>query len=589
MKRIFKVLGIIISLYLCSCNTGSDRGALNLDFENKDSKNSSLPRSWFTGGEGYLFSLDNREKHKGKFSLKMEMTDNKNDSFGAFSNTLPIETFAGKNVEYKGWIKTKDVKNGFAGLWFRVGGEDEEVLGFDNMYDRGLKDDNNWTQVSIKMDVSKDAVSIVFGGLLVGTGIVWFDNFELYVNGEKYIDIFESAPPKALSRKEIAALRKYIYPLRTYEPDGGDTKDLSILDELIGSSSVVALGEVSHGSSEIFKMKNRIIQYLATNNSFDIFSIEANMPEAYKLNDYTIRGEGNPKKLIAGMYFWTWKTEEVLNMVEWMRTFNQPEQRITFTGFDMQFFDGAINELSNAFESNEDVKKKIDDLKKKLNKIKRKSEQYYGLIHINDIEQQELDTIITFLQNRIGTSSFQNSEKNWLQQNIVIIQQYLRGNNHSWRDKCMADNFMWIKEHNPDSKFIIWAHNRHIMKTGHKQGFYLARKLGDDYTTFGFTFYDGSFTATGSKGLTSYKSLQANPGTLEYLLNQLDESIFILDLKKLKQDNNKDTKWLTKQVEYRCVGSGGGEGYSGEFDKRKISDEFDYLIFIKTSSPSELL
>jgi erythromycin esterase len=504
-----------------------------------------------------------------------------------FGSTLPIETFAGNNVEYKGWIKTKEVKNGFAGLWFRVDGENEEVLGFDNMYDRGLKDDNDWTQVSIKMDVNKDAIGIVLGGLFVGSGFVWFDDLELYVNGEKYIDIFESEAPKTLSRKEIATLRKYIYPLRTYEPDGGDIKDLGILDELIGSSSVVALGEVSHGSSEIFKMKNRIIQYLATNNGFNIFSIEENMPESYKLNDYIIRGEGDPKKLITSLYLWPWKTEEVLNLVEWMHKFNQSEKRIEFTGFDMQFFEGAIIELFTAFEGKEDVKKKLVDLKKRLNRIKFSQDNH--LRNINDSEMQELDAIITFLRNSIDASPFQDIEKKWLQQNILIIQQYLRETDHSWRDKCMADNFMWIKEHNPNSKLIIWAHNRHIMKTGRKQGFYLAQKLGDDYTTFGFTFYDGSFTATGSKGRTSYKAYKADPGTLEHLLNQLDEPIFILDLKKIKQDNNKDTKWLTKQVVYRSVGSGGGEGYSGEFDKRKITDDLDYLIFIKTSTPSLLL
>jgi hypothetical protein len=37
------------------------------------------------------------------------------------------------------------------------------------------------------------------------------------------------------------------------------------------------------------------------------------------------------------MYFWTWNTEEVLNMILWMREFNRSGKgRIEFTGFDMQ-------------------------------------------------------------------------------------------------------------------------------------------------------------------------------------------------------------------------------------------------------------
>ena len=383
-------------------------------------------------------------------------------------------------------------------------------------------------------------------------------------------------------------MKKYIYPLRTYEPDGRNTKDLKILDRLIGNSKVVALGEVSHGSSEIFKMKNRIIQYLAANNGFDIFSIEANMPESYKLNDYTVRGTGDAKKLIAGMYFWTWNTEEVLNMVEWMHKFNQPKQRIEFTGFDMQTYEGAVDELLEAFEGNEDVKNKIADLRKKLNIIRIRAKPNGGIIDIDHNEMKKVDSILSFLQNSIEKSSLQPSLKAWLQQNRVIIEQYLGQNDYLWRDKCMADNLMWIKENNPNAKLVIWAHNGHIRKTD-QMGFYLTQKLGDDYSTFGFTFFDGSFTAAGSKGLTSYEAEPANPGTLEYLLNQLNEPIFILDLKKIKSDNHKDTVWLMERLAYRFVGAVGGLGPPGEFNTSKIADDFDYLIFIKTSSPSSIL
>ena len=37
------------------------------------------------------------------------------------------------------------------------------------------------------------------------------------------------------------------------------------------------------------------------------------------------------------MYFWTWDTEEVLDMIRWMRAFNASGKgRVQFTGFDMQ-------------------------------------------------------------------------------------------------------------------------------------------------------------------------------------------------------------------------------------------------------------
>jgi Erythromycin esterase homolog len=74
--------------------------------------------------------------------------------------------------------------------------------------------------------------------------------------------------------------------------------------------------------------------------------MEANMPEAYRLNDYVLRGKGDPKKLLAGMIFWTWNTQEVLDFIKWMRKYNvNHSKKVMFAGFDMQYYSGAISEL----------------------------------------------------------------------------------------------------------------------------------------------------------------------------------------------------------------------------------------------------
>jgi erythromycin esterase-like protein len=113
--------------------------------------------------------------------------------------------------------------------------------------------------------------------------------------------------------------------------------DMQPLKKVIGDARIVSLGEATHGSREFFQLKHRMVEFLATQMGFTIFSIEANMPEAYKLNDFVLNGNGDPVKLIKGMYFWTWDTQEVLDMVLWMREFNKSGKgRIEFTGFDMQ-------------------------------------------------------------------------------------------------------------------------------------------------------------------------------------------------------------------------------------------------------------
>jgi erythromycin esterase-like protein len=131
-------------------------------------------------------------------------------------------------------------------------------------------------------------------------------------------------------------IRAHAIPLQTVEAGHG-FDDLQPLARVVGDARIVALGEATHGTREFFQLKHRLIEFLASQKGFTIFSIEANMPEAYRLNDFVLNGNGDPKQLLKGMYFWTWDTEEVLAMILWMREFNRSGKgRIEFTGFDMQ-------------------------------------------------------------------------------------------------------------------------------------------------------------------------------------------------------------------------------------------------------------
>lgn len=126
--------------------------------------------------------------------------------------------------------------------------------------------------------------------------------------------------------------------VRLKTPEAGNGfEDMKPLKKIIGNARIVSLGEATHGTREFFQLKHRMMEFLASEIGFTIFSIEANMPEAYRLNDYVLNGVGDPAQLLKGMYFWTWDTQEVLEMIKWMREFNKSGKgRVQFTGFDMQ-------------------------------------------------------------------------------------------------------------------------------------------------------------------------------------------------------------------------------------------------------------
>ena len=124
---------------------------------------------------------------------------------------------------------------------------------------------------------------------------------------------------------------------------GNGFSDLQPLKSVVGDARIVSLGEATHGTREFFQLKHRMLEFLAAEMGFTIFSIEANMPEAYRLNEYVLTGKGDPLQLLKGMYFWTWDTQEVLEMILWMRRFNESGLgRVQFTGFDMQYPEVAL-------------------------------------------------------------------------------------------------------------------------------------------------------------------------------------------------------------------------------------------------------
>lgn len=143
-----------------------------------------------------------------------------------------------------------------------------------------------------------------------------------------------------------------LVPLATVTP-GGIFQDLAVIGLAIGNSKVVAMGEATHGTKEFFQMKHRVFRYLAENKGFRLFALEASMPDCLAMDRFVTKGEGDPKAALAKQGFWTWNTQEVLDLFLWMREFNKKraaKDQLRVFGFDMQSKSGAIAYFSNLDE-----------------------------------------------------------------------------------------------------------------------------------------------------------------------------------------------------------------------------------------------
>lgn len=395
--------------------------------------------------------------------------------------------------------------------------------------------------------------------------------------------IFHAQSTKELSQEQKDYITKFIYPLQSFDPNFTDNSDLKILDKLIGNAKIVGLGESTHGSSEIYKMKNRISRYLISNSDFNIFSLEANMPESFRMNNYITEKKDNPKDLLEGMYFWLWQTKETLDFIDWLKNYNDAyNSRIIFDGFDMQFASGALNQIRDIYTQNNINVDEINELEKILKDENRGQRSYTAK------SQKTIGNLLVKMKQKNVSFKSPEDKARYLQ-NIRIIEQKIQINSIVKRDQFMAENINWIMENNKNPKLILSAHNYHISKlNSERMGYYVNEEFKNDYVNFGFAFYEGTYSASVDRKIGTFEAETAPPESLEYYLNYLNKPIFIIDLKSIKKENNPLAKWILKDILFRKTGSGTDKNKKS-FKSTNVSNSFDYLIFINESSNSNLL
>jgi erythromycin esterase-like protein len=141
--------------------------------------------------------------------------------------------------------------------------------------------------------------------------------------------------PAPASQELVRQIAAASLPLRTVDPGNGFA-DLEPLRKIWQGTRMVALGEATHGTSEFFRMKHRLTEFLVTQMGFRHFAMEFD-PEDAKGVDFYIQGgaSGSPVRSFS----WPWRTVEVDAMVEWMRKYNAsvaPPDRVHFHGIDYQ-------------------------------------------------------------------------------------------------------------------------------------------------------------------------------------------------------------------------------------------------------------
>ena len=289
-----------------------------------------------------------------------------------------------------------------------------------------------------------------------------------------------ATPVPAFTRiiKEFLAqkIAAYCEPFESLE-----TAQFDRLMARIGDAKVVLLGEASHGTSEFYRMRDRITRELIATKGFQFVAIEGDWPDAARVDHYVRHLEYPPSEWTAFARFptWMWRNEEVRTFVEWLRAHNaalKPDDRVAFHGLDLY----SLYDLIRA------VLKYLDEIDPSTAQVAR--ERYgcltpwqsdpatYGHAALTGAYptcESEVAVVLTDLLHKRRAYADRDGERFMdAVQNARLIanaEQYYRimyyGSRASWnlRDSHMFETLKTLLAfHGAKAKAVVWAHNSHI-------------------------------------------------------------------------------------------------------------------------------
>lgn len=353
----------------------------------------------------------------------------------------------------------------------------------------------------------------------------------------------------------------------------GRADDYDALLAMIGDASYVLLGEATHGTHEFYAERTRITQRLITEKGFSAVAVEADWPDAYRVNRY-VRAQSQDRHAAAALDGfkrfpnWMWRNTDVVDLVDWMRNYNdgrEPGAKAGFYGLD----------LYSLFTSIEEVLRYLDQVDPAAAREARaryacfdhydeNSQQYAyatGIGMSDSCEQNVIAQLHSMQQRALDYMQRDGTDAGdaffYAQQNARLIknaEEYyrtmFRRRVSSWnlRDRHMAETLDALARHlstrnGAPAKIVVWEHNSHIgdaraTETGQlgewTVGQLARERYGGQAFLLGLTTYSGWVTAASRwDGVGERKRvLPALPGSYEDLFHQSGMPCFLLPLGK---------------------------------------------------------
>lgn len=625
MAPLRKTRGLLggLVLLLSGLSPAAAQRPLNLDFEQSSVAYADRPWGWtfgwsaFAGGPAASFVLDSTVRHSGRRSLRIALPDSITDAPPqSIMLQLPSDFARGRDVGLAVWTRTEGMRGRV--LVTLEAWQDREFAAADTVSinaSSSVAGRTDWTEHDLRISVPQDSTvhSVVITLTLENAGTAWFDDFALAVDGMRVTRLPAAADPP--TETELAWLAGHAVPLQRVQvrsPGTADDAGLQLVADIVGSARIVGLGESTHGTREFFQVKHRVLDHLVRKLGFSVFAIEANQLAVERINRYVQGGIGTARDVMRVM-FRVWNTEEMLDLVEWMRAHNaaHPGQAVRFAGYDMQDHRTPGDTLRAFLERVEpNMARRYEELLGEY-----RSQRAWATPQTPDTtrarwhrQAEDLWSLVSGSRSVWLTTATKRDDTvavEWAVQSANLLQQAARANvalSSPERDSLMAANLDWLlRTLAPDARTVVWAHDVHVsyggdptisFNGGAQMGAYLARTYGYDYRALSLLTHTGAYSATRSFNdhvMIEAEAFPGPPGSIEAALHNLERLQpgvgWIVDLRPARIDGA--AEWLRRPRPIRHIGFAAYD-YGFEFNA-VLPLEFDGVIFIDHTTPSRLL
>src|SRR5438309_2893788 len=373
----------------------------------------------------------------------------------------------------------------------------------------------------------------------------------------------------AIAKQSLVAseVKKALHSLR------GDARDYDPLLKLIHGARFCLLGEATHGTHEFYRERAEITKRLIKEQGFTVIAVEADWPDAFRVNRY-VRGlsdDRNANEALGGFKrfpTWMWRNTVVLDFVEWLRDYNSSLKKgaakAGFYGLDLYSLYTSIEAVLGYLSKVDPEAGRRARYRYSCFEHFAEDTQAYGYAASFGLSEScEREVIEQLIELRRQAADYASRDGRVAQDEFFFAEQnarlvlnaeryyrsMFRGRVESWnlRDQHMAETLGALVTHlnaqGQTAKVAVWEHNSHL---GDARATYMAdygelnvgqlvrQRYGREAVLVGFTTYTGTVTAASDWDEPSERKRvrPALAGSYEALFHEVGVPKFLLALRE---------------------------------------------------------